>query len=89
MRRIFWTNQFKKDFKRAQTQGKDIKALKEIVSILAEGKKLPIRCVDHPLRGEWNYCRDCHIKGDWVLIYRIEGNMLVLERVGSHSELFK
>jgi mRNA interferase YafQ len=89
LRRISWTNQFKKDFKLAQTQGKDIKALKEIIRILAEGKKLPIRCVDHPLHGKWNYCRDCHIKGDWILIYHIEGNILVLERVGSHSELFK
>ncbi len=88
MRRIFRTNQFEKDYKRAQAQDKDIEALKEIVGLLAEGKKLPDRCKDHPLRGGWKYWRDCHIKGDWILIYRIEDDILFLERMGSHSELF-
>jgi len=89
LRRIFWTNQFKKDYKLAQKQGRNTEALIEIIKTLAEGKKLPAKCRDHPLRGIWNYCRDCHIEGDWVLIYHIKNDMLVLERIGSHSELFK
>ncbi len=89
MRSIFWTNQFKKDYKRAQSQAKDIKALRGVITILAREEKLPEKYKDHPLHGEWNHHRDCHIKPDWVLIYRIEGNTLILERMGSHSELFR
>jgi mRNA interferase YafQ len=89
LRRIQWTNQFKRDYKLAQTQGKDLDALKEVVAILARGEQLPHKCRDHPLRGERHHHRDCHIKADWVLIYRIEGELLVLERMGTHSELFK
>ena len=88
MRSIFWTNQFKKDYKRAQKQGKDIQALRDVIALLAREEELLPRHHDHPLLGKWNYCRDCHIKGDWVLIYRIEGDELYLERIGSHSELF-
>ena len=89
MRQIHWTNQFKKDYKLAQKQGKDLDALKEVVSILAADEKLPPKFKDHPLRGEWLHHRDCHIKPDWILIYRIDGNFLILERMGSHSELFR
>jgi len=89
LRQIHWTNQFKKDYKLAQKQGKDLDALKEVVSILAAGVQLPPKCRDHPLRGEWHRHRDCHIKADLVLIYRIEGVLLILERLGTHSELFK
>jgi mRNA interferase YafQ len=89
LRQIQWTNQFKKDYKLAQKQGKDLDVLKEIVSILVRGEQLPPKCRDHPLRGEWRHHRDCHIKADWILIYRIEGDLLVLERLGTHSELFR
>lgn len=89
MKTIFWTNQFKKDFIQAQSQGRDIEALKILITILAHGHKLPQHYKDHPLRGDWNRHRDCHIKSDWLLIYRLEADALVLERLGSHSELFK
>lgn len=56
--------------------------------MLVNGEKLPQQYKDHPLRGDWNSYRDCHIKADWILIYRIEGNALFLERMGPHSELF-
>jgi mRNA interferase YafQ len=89
LRGILWTNQFKKDFKRAQTQSKDIDALKEIITKLARGDKLPGQYKDHPLWGEWNQFRDCHIKPDWILIYRLTADTLILARLGSHSELFR
>ena len=89
MRRIQWTNQFRKDYKLAQKQGKDINALKEVITILAGGEQLPHKCRDHPLRGDWIHHRDCRIKSDWVLIYRIEGDVLILERMETHSELFR
>jgi mRNA interferase YafQ len=89
LKSIFWTNQFKKDYKRAQSQGKDIEALRDVVTKLAREEKLPEKYKDHSLHGEWNHHRDCHIKPDWVLIYRITGDTLILERMGSHSELFR
>jgi mRNA interferase YafQ len=89
LKSIFWTNQFKKDFKRAQSQGKDVEALKDVITMLAREEKLPEKYKDHSLRGQWRLHRDCHIKSDWVLIYRIDGSSLFLERMGSHSELFK
>ena len=89
MKSIFWTNQFKKDFKRAQAQGKDIAALREIITKLAAGEKLSPHLKDHPLHGDWNSFRDCHIKPDWVLIYRITADSLTLTRLGSHSEPFR
>ena len=66
-----------------------MEALRDVITILARGEKLPQRHKDHPLHGDWFHHRDCHIKPDWVLIYRIEGNSLILERMGSHSELFR
>jgi addiction module RelE/StbE family toxin len=51
LKRIFWTNQFKKDYKRAQKQGKNIKALKDVLVLLADGQKLPPRYKDHSLHG--------------------------------------
>jgi len=89
LKSIFWTNQFKKDFKRALSQAKDIETLRDVITMLAGGRKLPEKYKDHSLRGEWNHHRDCHIKPDWILIYRIDGNTLILERMGSHSELFR
>jgi mRNA interferase YafQ len=89
LKSIFWTNQFKKDYKRAQKQKKDIKALKDVLVLLADGQKLPPRYKDHSLQGDWSHYRDCHIKPDWVLIYKIDGDSLILVRMGSHSELFK
>jgi mRNA interferase YafQ len=89
LRGVLWTNQFKKDYKRAIAQGRDIKALRDMLTLLAREDKLPGQYKDHPLRGDWNQSRDCHIKADWVLIYRITGDTLILARMGSHSELFR
>jgi mRNA interferase YafQ len=89
LKSILWTNQFKKDYKRAQKQRKDMKALKEVLVLLADDQKLPVRYRDHSLGGDWSHYRDCHIKPDWVLIYKIDGETLILARMGSHGELFK
>jgi mRNA interferase YafQ len=86
---IHYTTQFKKDFKRIKKQNKDPDQLKIVIKKLAEGKKLEPKYIDHPLSGNWKGHRDCHIGSDWILIYRIEDENLILERTGSHSELFK
>ena len=89
MRAIFQTSQFKRDFKRIKKRGKDLNKLKEVVSILDKSEALADRHHDHALIGEWSGSRDCHIEPDWLLIYRVEGDSLFLERTGSHSDLFR
>jgi mRNA interferase YafQ len=89
MRNIFQTSQFKKDFKKLRSRGKDIEKLKSVIKVVSSGEPLELRHQDHPLSGRWTGSRDCHIEPDWVLIYRIDGDCLYLERTGSHSDLFK
>lgn len=86
---IVWTGQFKRDYKRAKKQNKDLAALRSVVESLVEGKPLAPRHRDHNLSGDWKRHRECHITANWLLIYRIDGDDLVLERTGSHSELFR
>ena len=64
--------------------------LKEIVELLANGKELPEKYRDHNLTGNWKGHRECHIQPDWLLVYKIENDILVLTlaRTGTHSDLF-
>lgn len=87
---VKYTGGFKKDYKRAIKRGLNIKLLEQIVTMLAMGEPLPEKNRDHELSGNWTGHRECHILPDWLLIYRIEDNVLVLtlSRTGSHSDLF-
>lgn len=89
MRSIRRDTQFKKDVKRLLHRGKNLDKLKSIIESLVSAEKLPARNKDHPLKGTLKDCRECHIEGDWLLIYRIEGSELCLVRTGSHSDLFE
>lgn len=84
------TTQFKKDFKLAKRRNRNMKLLKEIIDKLANGEPLEEKYRDHALTGNWVGHRECHIQPDWLLVYRIEENVLVLtlSRTGSHSDLF-
>ncbi len=86
---IVYTGKFKKDFKRMMKRHKDEQKLWDIVNLLLERKPLPARCKDHSLSGNWANRRDCAIEPDWLLIYYPRGDDLILERTGSHSDLFK
>lgn len=86
---IVWTGQFKKDYKRVKKQNKDLGALRSVLDRLVDGKPLAAKHRDHNLSGDWKIHRECHITPDWLLIYRLDGEDLVLERTGSHSELFR
>lgn len=88
---IQFTNQFKKDLKLAKKQGKDLDKLFEVIDILANGEKLDTKFKDHDLSGSYKGTRECHIEPDWLLIYEIDNNALILMlyRLGTHSELFK
>ena len=87
---IFLTKQFRKDYRKI-SRARDISPLLDIIDMLRNGKKLPERNRDHALTGEYRGMRECHIAPDWLLIYRIEAEslILVLSRTGSHSELFR
>lgn len=88
---IEMSTRFKKDYKLIQKRGYDTSLLKEVIDILANGKQLPEKYLDHPLSGDYTGCRECHIQPDWLLVYRIEKNLLILglTRTGTHSDLFK
>lgn len=88
MRNIFQTSQFRKDFKKLKKRGKDIEKLKSVVKVISAGEPLEERHHDHPLSGKWTGSRDCHVEPDWILIYRVDGDCLYLERTGGHSDLF-
>lgn len=84
------TTQFKKDYKLAIKRRLDIGRLDDVITSLAQGIPLPEKNKDHTLSGIWAGHRECHIQPDWLLIYRIEDDVLVLtlSRTGSHSDLF-
>ena len=83
------TTQFKKDYKQAVKRGCDIPKLKKVISMLADGEKLPQKYSDHALKVIFSGYRECHIEPDWLLIYKISEDVLVLSlyRTGSHSDL--
>lgn len=85
------TTQFKKDFKLAMKRSMKIELLEEVIAMLAMGETLPDKHKDHALTGNWVGHRECHILPDWLLIYRIEDEVLVLTlaRTGTHSDLFE
>ena len=86
---LFYRNTFKKDFKRAEKQRKNLVPLKMVIELLTEEKPLPQKFKDHPLRGNYIGRRECHLEPDWLLIYKKTSDSIILERLGSHSDLFK
>ena len=85
---IQFTNQFKKDLKLAKKQNKNLDKLFEVIDILANGGTLDAKYRDCDLTGNYKGTRECHIEPDWLLIYEICGDVLVLMlyRLGSHSQ---
>lgn len=84
------TSQFKKDYKLAIKRNLNINELQKVVGKIANGETLDEKYRDHNLTGQWSGHRECHIEPDWLLIYRIDKDVLVLTltRTGSHSDLF-
>lgn len=87
---ILTSTQFRKDIKLAKRRGLNLKKLEILVDLLAEGEPLSPGYRDHPLSGNYSAFRECHISPDWLLIYRIDNDILALFlfRTGSHSDLF-
>jgi mRNA interferase YafQ len=90
MYKLEYSTQFKKDFKKvAKMPIPDVIEVGHVISTLKAEQKLVEKYADHALTGNWVDYRDCHIKPDLVLIYKIESMTLKLARIGSHSEVFK
>ena len=89
MRTPVYTNRFKKDLKVMIKRGDDPDHIKAVMRVLIEGKPLDRKYGDHVLLGNFKDRRGCHIKPDWLLIYRIDGLRIIFERTGTHADLFR
>lgn len=88
MRRIRRTSQFKKDVRRDQKRGKDLGKLKVVIGKLARHEPLEEKYRDHALQGRFKGTRESHVEPDWLLIYQLPPEELVLIRTGTHADLF-
>lgn len=90
MYKIVYTNRMKKDTKLMKKRGKDMGKLVTVLSLLAAGNPLPIQYQDHALSGNLKDFRECHIEPDWLLMYQIYQDTLILSATatGSHADLF-
>jgi len=86
-----YTKTFRKDWERLSRSGRyDLKRLQEAMLLLiGNDALLGPEWLDHPLKGDWVDHRECHIGGDFLLIYRLDGNAIIFVRAGTHSELFE
>lgn len=82
-------NRFERDLRLISKRGKSLEKIKTIMRQLAEQKPLGAKHCDHPLKGEYVDCRECHIEPDWLLIYMIKDDSIIFVRTGSHADLFK
>ena len=90
MLELYFTARFKKDYKLMLKRGMKPKLLEEVIEMLRCRQPLPPKYQDHILSGDYLGFRECHIMPDWLLIYRIEEErlLLTLVRTGTHSDLF-
>ena len=88
--KVVITTQFKKDYKQSIKRHMTIQLLEDVIIALAMGEPLSEKNKDHALTGDWVGHRECHILPNWLLIYRVENDVLVLtlSRTGTHSDLF-
>lgn len=88
---VYFSGKFRRDYKRIQKQGKDVNRLLKIVDILAAEQPLAPKYRDHAMTGDFIGHRECHIEPDWLLVYKVEQDalLLTLTRTGSHSDLFR
>ncbi len=90
MKELRFTKQFKKDLKRYLNQPKKLEALNQVLEMLRLEIELPAKYRPHKLTGDYSGCMECHIEGDYLLIwFDYENEVIALFRLGSHSELFK
>ena len=84
-----YTNKFLKDYKQAMKRNYNISLIDAIITDLIDEKPLAAKHKDHPLAGNYMGCRECHILPDWLLIYQVGNGVIVFERTGTHSDLYR
>jgi mRNA interferase YafQ len=84
-----YTKQFSKDVKKMQKRKKNLEKIKMIIRSLIVGEQLDPLHQEHKLVGNYQGRRECHIEADWLLIYKVEGDQIIFERTGTHSDLFR
>ena len=89
MLKLKTTTRFEKDYKKVRKSGRDLSRLKRVMTWIAKEQPLPPELRDHKLIGNYQGRRECHLAGDWLLIYKIEDDSVIFERTGTHSELLK
>ena len=87
---IKYQTTFKRDYKRIKKRGYDLRLLEDVIALLAQEQELPPAYRDHALTGDYSGCRECHIAPDWLLVYEVlqDELLLYLTRTGTHSDLF-
>ncbi len=90
MLKVRFLARFKKDYKIIQKRGYDTRIFEAVVDMLRQEIPLPPRYQDHVLKGNYSGFRECHLTPDWLLIYKVENEILTLTltRTGTHSDLF-
>lgn len=83
-----YSSKFKKDYKTIIKRNYHLQLLQDVLTILCNEQPLSPKYKDHTLSGNYEGHRECHITPDWLLIYKIEHNILILTRTGTHSDLF-
>jgi mRNA interferase YafQ len=86
LRDFAFTNQFKKDLKLMEKRHKNIDKILDVMALLIWGEPLPERCREHKLSGDYEGLTDCHIEGDWVMLYRKSDEKVVFYYTGTHSD---
>jgi len=88
MKKVIFSNKFEKEYIKVARRGKDLKKLQSLVDLLANSQAIPAKYRDHKLKGEFEDSRELHIEPDWLLIYQTNETEVILERTGTHSDLF-
>lgn len=88
MSEVILSSHFKRDVKVLEKRGKQMDKLRALLNVLIAEDALPATYRDHALKGNWRGYRDAHIEPDWLLIYQIKGQDLLLARTGSHANIF-
>ena len=88
MLEIVYSSRFKRDLRQCAKRQLDLTRLQTVIDTLRMPAALPAQNRDHDLTGNYSGFRECHVSPDWLLIYRVDGNALLLARTGSHSDLF-
>jgi mRNA interferase YafQ len=87
--KLFRTKTFKKDYQKLKMTDNQFAKYIKFLSLLLEGKELPLEARDHDLIGNYSDFREFHIGGDLLVVYCIEDDILRLTRIGSHSQILK